>query len=1291
MRFLNTVHGYIDLYLRYAFLFSMVALISGIGLYCIKNFDYLAHHSPIFFHDVIEWGKVSVEQSLSAKLRGTPFRPYRNFARIYQFLPVLKWIVIYGLGAVVFIQIPLLALSLIKGADTRFVKGGQIISETELIKKAKKYFRAEEGIPLIGELKISEKLAWWDRFHTESMGIWGLPGRGKSVLVDGLFLKLRQKENGVVLSWADEVQKHFRPGKDLLLNFFDGRTLSWNFFKDFKNNEDFRLAAHSLIPKDPQSAEIWTNSARDCLVVVFETIRRMAEEEGREADNTDIRRFIDKFGNAPRALLAGVAKYPDLSHKIEGYLGSGDMSESVIGSMQTALNKFRADFIAQPGEWSVSDYLNQITSEDYSIHLKHIENLRKSALYHLDPSVFKPSFQLSKAEVKRINLAFKKVDESLRVAYRKKWLREKVYKESKPFHLPRLKKKLKPFARREFASLESFVEAISQKENCLLSRLFNSPFAIGALHIDPINKTIAYKNFRLQFDAFQKGYFSPQERYFILNYLLREKAVGEEVIQVIDSLTGVQYTSYEGLTKALQTLPVSQWSTLRHLRTKLLNAKEDLEEIKEILAKYEALINPSPHFLLNQKTLQLARNKRFQWDEPAIQHLKKMNFPQNFLSKLSLLPFQKWHSREAFVESLVSMIGEEVSRQYETLLLKIISVEVDSKVLYWWNEKSLERLKRISLTNHVLADLEVLAKHDREKGRVYLSKEAFFTRLIFAIGLKETELYKKHIFQSISSKTDLSPQTFRSLNSFLGHYSLSEFEQLTEKFSAAEATCLRKACVVIRQKTPILPIVYTLNQKSLSLAMGAKYLLKEEGFAQLKGMQMEESLLNKLKPLQGIVFSSKESFIVAIMRLIGKKKTRLYDKTLLSIALRESHLSYASIRYLKRCFSTYSLQRFHQLLAPIPPIEKSLLFSACRHIDLPLGQIRHLADRVIGEENPVYPDLMLTDELLLSSLKKKLLSVDIEERKAIRKALGGLKLGNQKQALSEQEIQLVQQQVSPLRGAFLFLNSSKDNREASIPMFNLIITRMVSRIKSLEKDDKKKIWLLLDEFPELGRLDELFDSAATTRKKGVCSIVIWQNHSQLKNLYHEKWESLLGTLDTHICFALKDEVTARWMVQMVGQAETLQINDSLSTRDSHLAASLSTSKQRNMNAAATMSDFIDLERFWCVLKIGHFPYAKIKIKKTFISPSQPVKVIRALQVNWKDESMHLKIVEEAIHPKQEGRQVELENSSKEVMDSKGEQLRDKPELQQAQQKKRPPQTRLVKQVNVQQAKMRMKV
>jgi type IV secretion system protein VirD4 len=89
--------------------------------------------------------------------------------------------------------------------------------------------------------------------------------------------------------------------------------------------------------------------------------------------------------------------------------------------------------------------------------------------------------------------------------------------------------------------------------------------------------------------------------------------------------------------------------------------------------------------------------------------------------------------------------------------------------------------------------------------------------------------------------------------------------------------------------------------------------------------------------------------------------------------------------------------------------------------------------------------------------------------------------------------------------------------------------------------------MLIDEMAALGQLGPLEDAFGLVRGYGVQIAGIFQDMSQIKTLYKERWESFVANAGVVQFFAPNDKTTAEWMSWRSGQTTAVVRGESENT------------------------------------------------------------------------------------------------------------------------------------------------
>ena len=124
--------------------------------------------------------------------------------------------------------------------------------------------------------------------------------------------------------------------------------------------------------------------------------------------------------------------------------------------------------------------------------------------------------------------------------------------------------------------------------------------------------------------------------------------------------------------------------------------------------------------------------------------------------------------------------------------------------------------------------------------------------------------------------------------------------------------------------------------------------------------------------------------------------------------------------------------------------------------------------------------------------------------------------------------------------------------------FNFLVSMMYSQLfetlyflaetKTKAQRLPVHVKFLLDEFSNIGQIPEFIKKLATMRKYQICCSVILQDLSQIKTMYKDDWESIVGNCDTMLFLGGKDLTTAEYISKTLGK-------QTITTKDRSLSVS----------------------------------------------------------------------------------------------------------------------------------------
>lgn len=136
--------------------------------------------------------------------------------------------------------------------------------------------------------------------------------------------------------------------------------------------------------------------------------------------------------------------------------------------------------------------------------------------------------------------------------------------------------------------------------------------------------------------------------------------------------------------------------------------------------------------------------------------------------------------------------------------------------------------------------------------------------------------------------------------------------------------------------------------------------------------------------------------------------------------------------------------------------------------------------------------------------------------------------------------------------------------------------------------------LILDEFANIGQIPDFDTKLATMRKYEISCSIILQALSQLKDIYKDKWNTLVGNCDTKLFLGSDDGETIEWMLKMLGKKTTTVENTSWQANGNG-----STSYNKSSLDLLTVDQITMMQDDECVVRIrGVRPYYGKKFELT---------------------------------------------------------------------------------------------
>jgi type IV conjugative transfer system coupling protein TraD len=161
-------------------------------------------------------------------------------------------------------------------------------------------------------------------------------------------------------------------------------------------------------------------------------------------------------------------------------------------------------------------------------------------------------------------------------------------------------------------------------------------------------------------------------------------------------------------------------------------------------------------------------------------------------------------------------------------------------------------------------------------------------------------------------------------------------------------------------------------------------------------------------------------------------------------------------------------------------------------------------------------------------------------------------------------------------------------------------------------------WLILDEFPSLGRVDSLADGPARLRKHGGAMVFGLQQVSQLKDIYGtERALTIMGQCTNKLVLRANDPDTAKTMSLMLGERIMHRVTENTTYGANTIRDGVGIAPKEEKEAAFLPTQILNFPALQGVIKLSNrrpeapFPIATVKFKPDDLPAVAPAYVPRS--------------------------------------------------------------------------------
>jgi len=194
------------------------------------------------------------------------------------------------------------------------------------------------------------------------------------------------------------------------------------------------------------------------------------------------------------------------------------------------------------------------------------------------------------------------------------------------------------------------------------------------------------------------------------------------------------------------------------------------------------------------------------------------------------------------------------------------------------------------------------------------------------------------------------------------------------------------------------------------------------------------------------------------------------------------------------------------------------------------------------------------------------------------------------------------------RKPWIFVPRKEDYFEATKPLLACWLECAAGAILGLDTSPTRRVWMFLDELPDIPRVDNLQRLLPQGRKFGAAAVLTFQAIGQMRERYGKDGaEALLGCCNTKLFLQLSDADSRRWASQAVGEVEVEMRGATESLAFELGKGRTSLASQRQIRAALIDSEF-RLARHEGFLQLPDgLPVARVRLNNRHILERGPAR------------------------------------------------------------------------------------
>lgn len=235
--------------------------------------------------------------------------------------------------------------------------------------------------------------------------------------------------------------------------------------------------------------------------------------------------------------------------------------------------------------------------------------------------------------------------------------------------------------------------------------------------------------------------------------------------------------------------------------------------------------------------------------------------------------------------------------------------------------------------------------------------------------------------------------------------------------------------------------------------------------------------------------------------------------------------------------------------------------------------------------------------------------------------------------------------VNSSKPGFIFISNTSKTAQAFKPLLTAFVNVFAFTALQLPDDLSRRLYLFLDEFGRLGKIDTIKDLVLLGRSKGVSLWLTSQDLNQQAYTYsQDEMLSIINAFSTFAVMGLNEPKGAKYWSEKFGQQELFEISETIGMGPHVNRDGINLNKQKKLEWIVKDGDILNLETLTMYIKIDGIPAcSKTKVEIIKANTNVPAIIEREISI----DSM-IKLMQ-SIEPANEQEPLEVEAPQDELV------------------------------------------